>query len=145
MLPPNQQTQSTPKTTQNPFSSGNSSAYGSTQQSHQTVEAESSADSVQPKKMLEEEKKNTCTTVTVATGIENSCSSGRERLQRHRIEVAGRVWIPDMWGQEAFLKDWIDCGAFDASLVNSSVMSARAALVEQGRTLNSATPTVANY
>ncbi|KAL0374877.1 UNVERIFIED_CONTAM: protein BIC1 [Sesamum radiatum] len=132
MLPPNQQTQSTPKTADK---SSESRPEGSTH--------------VLPNKMQqqeeEEEKRNTCTTVTVATGIESSCSSGREMLKRHRVEVAGRVWIPDMWGQEAFLKDWIDCGAFDASLVNSSIMSARAALVEQGRTLNSTTPTVVNY
>ncbi|KAL3536118.1 hypothetical protein ACH5RR_004579 [Cinchona calisaya] len=60
--------------------------------------------------------------------------SGRERLKRHRVEVAGRVWIPDIWGQEEQLKDWIDCRAFDASAVmNSSIMLARAALVEEGR------------
>lgn len=58
---------------------------------------------------------------------------GRERLKRHRIEVAGRVWIPDIWGQEEVLKDWIDCSAFDASLVANRIMSARAALVEEGR------------
>ncbi|KAL0309531.1 UNVERIFIED_CONTAM: protein BIC1 [Sesamum radiatum] len=134
MLPPNQQTQSTPKTTPNPFSSEKSSESRPEGSTH-----------VLPDKMQQEEEENTCTTVTVATGIESSCSSGRERLKRHRIEVAGRVWIPDMWGQEAFLKDWIDCGAFDASLVNSSIMSARAALVEQGRALNSTTQTVVNY
>ena len=39
----------------------------------------------------------------------------RERLKRHRTEVAEQVWIPDMWGQEDFLKDWIDCTSFDAS------------------------------
>jgi hypothetical protein len=33
----------------------------------------------------------------------------RERLKRHSVEVAGRVWIPDIWGQEELLKDWIDC------------------------------------
>ncbi|XP_057497789.1 protein BIC1-like [Actinidia eriantha] len=59
--------------------------------------------------------------------------NGRERLKRHRVEVAGRVWIPDMWGQEELLKDWIDCTAFDASLVKSNIMSARAALVREGR------------
>nr|XP_027068942.1 protein BIC1-like [Coffea arabica] len=63
--------------------------------------------------------------------------TGRERLKRHRIEVAGRVWIPDIWGQEELLKDWIDCSAFDASVMNSSIMSARAALVEEGRRANS--------
>lgn len=63
--------------------------------------------------------------------------NGRERLKRHRIEVAGRVWIPDIWGQEEMLKDWIDCSAFDASLMNSSIMSARNALVGEGRRANS--------
>ncbi|KAK9156749.1 hypothetical protein Scep_003323 [Stephania cephalantha] len=58
--------------------------------------------------------------------------SGREKPRRHRIEVAGRVWIPDIWGQEELLKDWIDCSAFDASLVPAGIMSARAALVEEG-------------
>ncbi|KAI5664755.1 hypothetical protein M9H77_24078 [Catharanthus roseus] len=60
--------------------------------------------------------------------------SGRERLKRHRVEVAGQVWIPDMWGQEELLKDWIDCSAFDASLMNSNIMLARAALVRETTT-----------
>ncbi|KAK7278663.1 hypothetical protein RJT34_23698 [Clitoria ternatea] len=59
--------------------------------------------------------------------------SGREKLKRHRVEVAGRVWIPDIWGQEELLKDWIDCTAFDAPLVPSRIVMARAALVEEGR------------
>ncbi|XP_061361937.1 protein BIC2-like [Gastrolobium bilobum] len=59
--------------------------------------------------------------------------SGRERLKRHRVEVAGRVWIPDLWGQENLLKDWIDCSAFDAPLNSSRIMTARASLVEEGR------------
>ncbi|KAK2982796.1 hypothetical protein RJ640_005120 [Escallonia rubra] len=63
--------------------------------------------------------------------------SGRERLKRHRVEVAGRVWIPDIWGQEELLKGLPDCNAFDASLMNSSILSARAALVEEVRTANS--------
>ncbi|KAL2503018.1 protein BIC1-like [Forsythia ovata] len=63
--------------------------------------------------------------------------SGRERLKRHRVEVAGRVWIPDIWGQEDLLKDWIDCTAFDASLMNNNIMTARASLVEEGRRTNS--------
>ncbi|KAJ8899585.1 hypothetical protein K2173_018559 [Erythroxylum novogranatense] len=62
---------------------------------------------------------------------------GRERLKRHRIEVGGRVWIPEIWGQEELLKDFIDCSAFDSSLVHSGIMSARAALVEEGRRTNS--------
>ncbi|KAF3957916.1 hypothetical protein CMV_017117 [Castanea mollissima] len=63
--------------------------------------------------------------------------SARERLKRHRVEVAGQVWIPDIWGQEELLKDWIDCSAFDASLVPNGIMSARAALVDEGRRANS--------
>ncbi|KAK4419379.1 protein BIC1 [Sesamum alatum] len=144
MLPPN------PPESRNPSSSENSKPQESTQKPHhQTTVA--TRDSLLPKKMQEEEKNNTSTALTVATEgtveTESSYSSGRERLKRHRVEVAGRVWIPDMWGQEAFLKDWIDCGVFDASLVNSSIMSARAALVQEPRTPNSTTPTptVVNY
>lgn len=58
---------------------------------------------------------------------------GRKRLKEHRIEMAGRVWIPDIWGQEDLLKDWIDCNPFDASLVNNNILSARQALI-QGQT-----------
>lgn len=63
--------------------------------------------------------------------------SAREKLKRHRVEVAGQVWIPDIWGQEELLKDWIDCSAFDASLVPNGIMSARSALVQEGRRANS--------
>lgn len=59
--------------------------------------------------------------------------SGRERLKKHRAEMAGRVWIPDIWGHEDLLKDWIDCTVFDSSLGNKNIMSARAALVQEGR------------
>ncbi|TKY61990.1 hypothetical protein E2542_SST11844 [Spatholobus suberectus] len=64
--------------------------------------------------------------------------SGRERLKRHRVEVAGRVWIPDIWGQEDLLKDWIDCTAFDAPLVPSRISTAREALVEECTRANAA-------
>ncbi|CAH1432364.1 unnamed protein product [Lactuca virosa] len=59
--------------------------------------------------------------------------SGRERLKRHRVEMSGRVWIPDIWGQEDLLKKWIDCTVFDSSLEKNSVMSAREALIQEGR------------
>ncbi|MCL7047911.1 hypothetical protein MKW94_030967 [Papaver nudicaule] len=62
--------------------------------------------------------------------------SGRERLKRHRNEVAGRVWIPELWGQEKLLKEWTDCSAFDNTLFPSGLMSARAALVREGRRAN---------
>lgn len=67
--------------------------------------------------------------------LQNDC--GGERLKRHRIEVAGRVWIPDIWGQEELLKDWIDCSAFEANLAPNGIMSARAALIEEGTRPNS--------
>ncbi|RRT74253.1 hypothetical protein B296_00014609 [Ensete ventricosum] len=57
--------------------------------------------------------------------------SGRERLRRHRTEMAGRVWIPEIWGQESLLKDWIDSSVFDRPLVPKGSVSARRALVEE--------------
>ncbi|KAI4373589.1 hypothetical protein MLD38_011700 [Melastoma candidum] len=62
-------------------------------------------------------------------------ASGRERLKWHREEVAGRVAIPDKWGHEGFLADWIDCKAFDALLSPKGIDSAREALVAEGRRL----------
>nr|POE83778.1 protein bic1 [Quercus suber] len=58
--------------------------------------------------------------------------SGRERLKRHREEVAGRVLIPDTWGQEGLLKDWIDYSSFDNLLAPNGIMSARESLISQG-------------
>lgn len=59
--------------------------------------------------------------------------SGRERLKRHRVEMSGHVWIPDTWGQEDLLKNWIDSTVFDSSLEKSNIMSARDALIQEGR------------
>ncbi|KAJ4895694.1 Uncharacterized protein Rs2_22488 [Raphanus sativus] len=64
--------------------------------------------------------------------------TGREKLKKHRREVAGNVWIPDIWGQEDLLKDWIDCSTFDTCLVPAGISSARAALVEGARRAASA-------
>lgn len=64
---------------------------------------------------------------------ERVVDTGRERLKRHRREIAGRVWIPEIWGQEELLKDWIDCSTFDTCLVPAGISSARAALVEEAR------------
>ncbi|KAI4318833.1 hypothetical protein MLD38_032497 [Melastoma candidum] len=77
----------------------------------------------------EEEKGDTCE----GEGEHDLLASGRERLKRHRTEVAGRVWIPETWGQEEFLMDWVDCTVFDSSMVPSQIISARAALVDEGR------------
>ncbi|OMO49519.1 hypothetical protein CCACVL1_30959 [Corchorus capsularis] len=59
--------------------------------------------------------------------------SGRERLKRHREEVAGRVLIPDKWGKEELLKDWIDYSSFDKLLAPSGLALARQALMGDGR------------
>ncbi|KAJ6765642.1 hypothetical protein OIU79_021764 [Salix purpurea] len=58
---------------------------------------------------------------------------GRERLKRHREEVAGRVTIPDTWGQENFLEEWIDSSTFDKLLAPKEISSAREALVAEER------------
>ncbi|XP_051149159.1 protein BIC1-like [Andrographis paniculata] len=66
--------------------------------------------------------------------VDDAAAGVRERLRRHQTEVAaGRVWIPEIWGEEDFLKDWIDCSAFDAALAATPILSAREALVEEGR------------
>ncbi|KAK1617202.1 hypothetical protein QYE76_022719 [Lolium multiflorum] len=59
--------------------------------------------------------------------------SARERLKRHRTEMAGRVRIPDMWGQERLLNDWvIDCAVFDRPLAATrGLLTARDALVAE--------------
>ncbi|CAL5021662.1 unnamed protein product [Urochloa decumbens] len=58
--------------------------------------------------------------------------SARERLKRHRTEMAGRVLIPDMWGQERLLKDWVDCAVFDRPLAaTAGLLTARDALVAE--------------
>ncbi|CAD6261015.1 unnamed protein product [Miscanthus lutarioriparius] len=55
--------------------------------------------------------------------------STRERLKRHRREMAGRVWVPEMWGQEKLLKDWVDCAVFDRPMVPTGLLTARRALI----------------
>jgi len=57
--------------------------------------------------------------------------SMRERLKRHRREMAGRVWVPEMWGQEKLLKDWVDCAVFDRPLVPTGLLTARRALIAE--------------
>uniref|UniRef100_A0A7N0U725 Uncharacterized protein n=1 Tax=Kalanchoe fedtschenkoi TaxID=63787 RepID=A0A7N0U725_KALFE len=59
--------------------------------------------------------------------------SGRERLKRHRNEVAGRVVVPDKWSQEEMLKEWLDFASFDALLAPKGFDLARAALVAERR------------
>ncbi|CAL1360618.1 unnamed protein product [Linum trigynum] len=82
--------------------------------------------------VVEETATTTATTTTPPLLQEEEDGwCGREKLKRHRVEVAGRVWIPETWGQEELLKDWIDCSAFDATIVSNGIMSARDALAAQ--------------
>ncbi|CAH8362605.1 unnamed protein product [Eruca vesicaria subsp. sativa] len=75
---------------------------------------------------------------------EERMDTGREKLKKHRREIAGRVWIPETWGQEELLKDWIDCSTFDTYLVPTGISSARAALVEEARRAASASGGIHN-
>ncbi|CAL1403939.1 unnamed protein product [Linum trigynum] len=60
-------------------------------------------------------------------------AEGRERLKRHREEVAGKVAVPEDWGQEKLLKEWMDYAPFDKLLAPAGLASARAALAAEGR------------
>ncbi|KAK7324859.1 hypothetical protein VNO77_28745 [Canavalia gladiata] len=60
--------------------------------------------------------------------------TGRERLKRLREETMGDVKIPENWGQEQLLKDWIDYTVFDALFApHTLIITARDALVAHGR------------
>ncbi|XP_015577630.1 protein BIC2 [Ricinus communis] len=57
--------------------------------------------------------------------------NGRERLKRHREEVAGEVRIPDKWSQESLLRDWMDYSSFDKLLAPKGLSLAREALIAE--------------
>ncbi|EEF38527.1 conserved hypothetical protein [Ricinus communis] len=59
--------------------------------------------------------------------------NGRERLKRHREEVAGEVRIPDKWSQESLLRDWMDYSSFDKLLAPEGLGLAREALITEAR------------
>ncbi|XP_028773200.1 protein BIC2-like [Neltuma alba] len=69
-----------------------------------------------------------------STSSSGSDDAGRERLKRHRDEVAGKVKIPDKWGQEQMMKDWIEFSTFDALLgSHRMIIAARDALIADAR------------
>ncbi|XLT48642.1 hypothetical protein HN873_041246 [Arachis hypogaea] len=82
--------------------------------------------------------------VAMAEDHNSNNNNVREKLKRHKISMAGRVWIPETWGQEELLKDWIDCTSFEAPLVPSRIMMAKAPLVQEGRRTSSAGLTIQN-
>ncbi|XAR60138.1 hypothetical protein NMG60_11033390 [Bertholletia excelsa] len=71
--------------------------------------------------------------VSVTTREKACVESNREKMERHRREVGGKVVVPDTWGQEQLLMQWIDNSSFDAMLAPKGIRSARAALVSEGR------------
>ncbi|CAD5194645.1 unnamed protein product [Musa acuminata subsp. malaccensis] len=97
------------------------------------------------KKSTREERAACSTEVAMErVGAHAAEESGRERLKRHRMEMAGRVWIPETWGQENRLKDWIDSSVFDRPLVPKGLVSAREALVEACRRTSSRSRQIRN-
>lgn len=59
--------------------------------------------------------------------------SGREKLKRHWTKVGGRVFVPEKWGQEGNLREWMDYSSFDTLLAPKGLNSAREALISQGK------------
>ncbi|KAH7404699.1 hypothetical protein KP509_15G039100 [Ceratopteris richardii] len=65
--------------------------------------------------------------------IENSprLACGRQRLQEYRMQMSGKVVIPDSWGREEQLQDWVTYGIVEDALRPAGLMAARAALVNE--------------
>ncbi|XP_059627028.1 protein BIC1-like [Cornus florida] len=88
---------------------------------------------------------NVAVAVAVAEAEAPVQDCGRERLKKHRSDVAGWVLIPDKWGQEEVMKEWIDYSSFNELLAPSGLMSAREALVGEGRRARSRGFTTIEY
>ncbi|MCO5585678.1 hypothetical protein L7F22_054752 [Adiantum nelumboides] len=56
---------------------------------------------------------------------------GRQRLQLHCLQVSGKVTIPDKWGCEQQLQEWVSYGIVEDALRPAGLMSARTALVSE--------------
>ncbi|MED6169210.1 hypothetical protein PIB30_019321 [Stylosanthes scabra] len=84
----------------------------------------------------DEEERDTASSMGISE------ETGRERLKRHREEVKGRVKIPEDWGQEKMMKEWIDYTTFDALFApHTVIVAARDALIADGRkTTSSSAP-----
>ncbi|KAI5067692.1 hypothetical protein GOP47_0018220 [Adiantum capillus-veneris] len=63
-------------------------------------------------------------------GIGGGCP--RDRLQRHRLQVAGSARIPDAWCGEARLREWVSSCEVEDALQPPGLFSARAALISAG-------------
>ncbi|XAR60137.1 hypothetical protein NMG60_11033389 [Bertholletia excelsa] len=75
--------------------------------------------------------------VSITTREKSCVESQREKMERHWREVGGKVVVPDTWGQEQLLTQWMDCSFFDAMLAPEGIRSARAALISEGRKASS--------
>ncbi|KAK4369478.1 hypothetical protein RND71_013270 [Anisodus tanguticus] len=58
---------------------------------------------------------------------------GPLKLKRHWREVGGRVFVPERWGHEGSLREWVDYSSFDKILAPKGLKSAREALMSQGK------------
>ncbi|KAK7402061.1 hypothetical protein VNO78_14024 [Psophocarpus tetragonolobus] len=67
--------------------------------------------------------------------VDDAEETGRERLKRLREQVMKeKVNIPENWGQEQKLKDWIDYTMFDTFFApHSLIVTARDALIANAR------------
>ena len=92
---------------------------------------EEPAEPQQETPVAEEEEEEVEVEPEAAAAAGDQEMSTRERLKRHRREMAGRVWVPEMWGQEKLLKDWVDCAVFDRPLVPTGLLTARRALIAE--------------
>ncbi|KAF3340844.1 hypothetical protein FCM35_KLT09688 [Carex littledalei] len=81
--------------------------------------------------MLIKEKKNSSSVQNTEKHMEKE--GRRERLRRLRLEIGGKVCIPDTWDHESSLQDWSNCTAFTAAYMPPGLASARAALAEEAR------------
>eukprot|EP00250_Pteridium_aquilinum_P013900 c21646_g1_i1 orf=145-717(+) len=64
----------------------------------------------------------------------------RDRLQRHRLLVAGTVHIPEAWCGEARLREWVASQDVEEALRPPGLFTARAALISAGSTSATSTP-----
>ncbi|KAM3202081.1 protein BIC1 [Capsicum annuum] len=67
---------------------------------------------------------------------------GREKLKSHWREVGGRVYVPEKWGHEGSLREWMDCSSFSTILAPKGIELARKALMCQGKRARSGSTSI---
>lgn len=72
---------------------------------------------------------------------EQGMVTGLPRLQVYRSAMAGKVIIPDTWGWEQYLQDWVSYGEVEDALRPAGLISARNALVSESQRRDEAVTT----